>query len=189
MTPSSVKQSKVHANHRVAKDHDQITSTNQLTSPLLRLPAELRNQIYSIALAPFRTTTIETYAREPFLTTTAAQKSLALLQTCRQMHSEATLPYYSTNTFEFRSSNHITRFVHAVGPARCAVIKWVRLVFQAKDIGTAKMMLQAAVDECVRVFPQLVNVWVQVQSLTSVPERTWFRITHPGKPELSVVFD
>ncbi|KAI4701715.1 hypothetical protein J4E81_003455 [Alternaria sp. BMP 2799] len=79
-------------------DHDQISQQNA-KSPLLRLPAELRNQIFALALIQ---PTIEIFWSEPHLKfrfhedcrPDYVRQPLNLLFVCRQTHAEtATLPY------------------------------------------------------------------------------------------------
>ncbi|KAF2138867.1 uncharacterized protein K452DRAFT_194578, partial [Aplosporella prunicola CBS 121167] len=73
-------------------------------SPFLRLPAELRNEIYSLLLT---SPTIPALQRKAARCTTySAARALpradihpAILQTCRQIHAEATPMLYGRNTF------------------------------------------------------------------------------------------
>ncbi|KAF1959339.1 hypothetical protein CC80DRAFT_385158, partial [Byssothecium circinans] len=69
---------------------------NQLQSPLLRLPQELRDQIYGYF---FKEQSWEFYNKAK-----AAQSkpnAMALLRTCRQLYAEtATIPY-KTDSFSF----------------------------------------------------------------------------------------
>ncbi|KAI4706353.1 hypothetical protein J4E89_009087 [Alternaria sp. Ai002NY15] len=84
-------------------ERDQISQQNA-KSPLLRLPAELRNQIFALALTQ---PTIEIFWSEPHLKfkfhedcrPDYVRQPLNLLFVCRQTHAEtATLPY-KLNTF------------------------------------------------------------------------------------------
>jgi len=75
------------------------TEDGIMKSPLLELPPELRNRIYSDVLV--QATTVH-------VTTTTAKPNWnvpSLLHTCRQIRSEASGIYYSSNTFRFASFN------------------------------------------------------------------------------------
>ena len=47
---------------------------------------------------------------------------LALLQTCRQIYQESSLPFYSINTMHFSDPHELLRFLHHLGPVRCKEI-------------------------------------------------------------------
>lgn len=64
-----------------ADHHDQ-------NSPLLCLPAELRNQKYRYTLLESDPISVATQTREP-----------ALLQVCRQIHTQSLKVYWDDNTF------------------------------------------------------------------------------------------
>ena len=75
-----------------------IAQRNATSSPLLRLPPEIRNMIYTLIIDVV--TVVFTKARlgrgrHPI------QDGLALLRVCRQIHAEAALLPYAFNTFVF----------------------------------------------------------------------------------------
>ncbi|PVI04526.1 hypothetical protein DM02DRAFT_668950 [Periconia macrospinosa] len=84
----------------------------QPSSPLLRLPAEIRNRIYTLVLhhpsnirIRFTTPVYWRYGILPnglkyILRTDAPRNSLSLLATCRQIHAEANLLPFSLNVFD-----------------------------------------------------------------------------------------
>jgi hypothetical protein len=94
-----------------------------LESPLLRLPGELRNAIYEYALGG-RQWDIDCWrkarVREKF--------ALSVLQTCRQMHSEASTVPWSSNTFSFEHLDDIRRMAFGMAQKRRAAITSFRLV-------------------------------------------------------------
>jgi hypothetical protein len=96
---------------------------NTLESPLLRLPGELRNAIYEYALGG-RQWDIDCWrkarVREKF--------ALSVLQTCRQMHSEASTVPWSSNTFSFDHPDDIRRTLFGAAQKRRAAITSFRLV-------------------------------------------------------------
>jgi hypothetical protein len=76
----------------------EIAQRNATSSPLLRLPPEIRNMIYTLIIDV--NTVVFTKAglgrgRHPI------QDGLALLRVCRQIHAEAALLPYALNTFVF----------------------------------------------------------------------------------------
>lgn len=88
---------------RLDEDRREIAKINQHTSPVLRLPPEVRNMIYTHALGGrtyrFKDTIPLSHAR---LDTKGSPHTLALLFVCHQIYSEASLLPYSLNTFSFR---------------------------------------------------------------------------------------
>ncbi|KAI9721129.1 MAG: hypothetical protein M1828_005235 [Chrysothrix sp. TS-e1954] len=97
-------------------------STPSKASSLLDLPAEIRNSIYRLVLVPPR----------PALHTqhiTKQSPNLALIHTCRQIHSEAMPLFYSENAFSAHPSL-LTSMPWLIHPARpiCSpnVIRWIR---------------------------------------------------------------
>lgn len=81
---------------------------NLQNSPLLRLPAELRDSIYGYILGHRRIFLSGQHVRHRSLTAGSVQ--LSLLQICRQIHSEALPILWSTNTFCFKDATAFTRF-------------------------------------------------------------------------------
>ena len=75
-------------------DFGNSTSRNQSESPLLQLPAELRNIIYTYVLQEH-----SRVAAFPLRNTGPRRYPLALLFVCRQIHAETALLPYALNTF------------------------------------------------------------------------------------------
>ncbi|CAE7194017.1 hypothetical protein PTNB73_08696 [Pyrenophora teres f. teres] len=79
-----------------------ITESNQLTSPLLRLPAELRNKIYEYAcidttVRAHQVMNLQIYRSNAPV---SKRKPLAVISTCKQMRHEASEIFYSHTTFD-----------------------------------------------------------------------------------------
>jgi hypothetical protein len=73
-----------------------IAQRNATSSPLLRLPPEIRNMIYTLILDV--NTVMVAHAG---LVRSRLETSLTFLRVCRQMHAEAALLPYALNTFVF----------------------------------------------------------------------------------------
>ncbi|KAI4613401.1 uncharacterized protein J4E87_009868 [Alternaria ethzedia] len=92
---------------------DQITTLNAVSSPLLRLPAELRNMIFAYVYTgmiykfddfeSFETKPSDQYRRMASGRWLEQQTSDKLPLTCRQMHAETALLPYSLSTFLFEA--------------------------------------------------------------------------------------
>ncbi|KAI2485321.1 hypothetical protein Ptr902_04261 [Pyrenophora tritici-repentis] len=78
----------------LAQECDMITQENQLQSPFLRLPAELRKRIYDLACA---NEVVHVY--NPISLPRVPYNLIYLLQICRQIRYEAKTIFYSTCTF------------------------------------------------------------------------------------------
>ncbi|KAJ4346281.1 beta transducin [Ascochyta clinopodiicola] len=97
-------------------DSDLNTPKAQTDSKLLRLPAELRNEIYAFALGG-NTWSINMNQGKP-RANNATPRALALLQVNRQIHAEAQLFPYLCNTFEGRHSGHLRIWVQSLTPTQ-----------------------------------------------------------------------
>lgn len=93
-------------------DDPQAMPTNPSTSPLLALPAKLRNTIYEYLL--IFSTPIHIYYRgysedEPrrvqFQRDQGVENPAKLFLSCKAINREAASTYYSNNTFSFHSTN------------------------------------------------------------------------------------
>ncbi|OCK88385.1 uncharacterized protein K441DRAFT_427519, partial [Cenococcum geophilum 1.58] len=80
---------------------------NSNQSPLLHLPAEVRNQIYAHVLGG---KLVHPTARRGSLERWHKLLHLGLLDTCKQTYQEAALLSYSLNTFSLSSADTLTRF-------------------------------------------------------------------------------
>lgn len=100
-------------------------------SPLLSLPAELRNIIWSNVLGD-HIFDIKCSVRIPWglsvANTTTSPHSLALLRTCRQIHAETRLLPFTINTFQFKSEDAFKPWLAKFDSAQKAAIQHVRLV-------------------------------------------------------------
>lgn len=110
------------------------TQENQVHSPLLRLPAELRNRIYELA---FPTTAIKVHPAwddpKVYPGYDGPRGIMALLQTCRQINAEATEFFLSTLTFDTESCS-LHGFVKAFGGDKAALV--TSIIFKLWDIVT-----------------------------------------------------
>ncbi|KAI4647855.1 hypothetical protein J4E93_004266 [Alternaria ventricosa] len=112
----------------------EATAANQLNSPLLRLPAELRNLIYHYALGNCT------------LSLVPSQKSLRLFQrdmpafpllaVCTQIQSEAALLPYILNTWDIANRDTLYLFLEKIHPRYIQAIKKL-------DIGPWTVALQS----------------------------------------------
>lgn len=100
-------------------------------SPLLSLPAELRNIIWAHVLGG-TTYNIKCELRIPWGTTikntTVQENSLALLRTCRQIYSETRLIPFRLNTFHFKSEEAFKPWLAKFDKTQQAAITEVHLV-------------------------------------------------------------
>lgn len=76
---------------------------SQLSSPLFRLPAELRNQIYTDLLCASTPSKLSSLTSSPRLPN-PTQTYPAILATCRRIHAEATPLLYTTPVFHAHHS-------------------------------------------------------------------------------------
>ena len=103
----------------LTKSHS--ATKNHLNSPILRLPGEIRNQIYRYVC---ETTTIrygENYEKRPEGTGTACRFTQTFLLTCKQWHSEAITLMYGLATFEV-SSTEAWLSRQSFNPKYCSLI-------------------------------------------------------------------
>ncbi|KAK5745986.1 hypothetical protein LTR17_001116 [Elasticomyces elasticus] len=87
------------------------TAIAVMASPLLRLPGELRTEIYKLVVTIKNTIHIshrkadhKMFGVVPY--SEPLSHSLALLQTCKQTNAEASPLFYSLNTFEIKARNN-----------------------------------------------------------------------------------
>lgn len=79
----------------------------------LDLPAEIRNQVYALAIPTCQSFNISSYTpqrRSPFL------PLVSLLQTCHQIYSEVTPIVYGSNTFTICSPSKLQAWLSSIGP-------------------------------------------------------------------------
>jgi hypothetical protein len=96
----------------------------------LSLPAELRNEIYAVALderGPIRIRTTLPYLLEP-----------ALLATNRQVRSEAVGIWYGENVFEIDGSSPAVRFLRAATDEKLRALRSLHILTTPSPVTTAK---------------------------------------------------
>lgn len=134
------------------------------TSPLFKLPGEIRNRIYELALYQPSGLTIRILTGEPrLLNLDNAANPIALAATCRQLHRECTSLTYFLNKFTLIAAPKGQRYdleiwqkgLHAwlrqIGDANRRLLKDIEI-----DIGTSFMY-----DLC----PSSETLWRSVSSL------------------------
>jgi hypothetical protein len=92
---------------------------NQRNSPLLRLPAELRNRIYELV---FHNTTLCVIQLRTLSLTMPASRSSGLLHTCRQTRNEASGILFSQAIFALDSMSEVDILLAKIGARRCRTI-------------------------------------------------------------------
>jgi len=108
----------------------QEISANQRNSRLLRLPAELRNQIYKYALGGHRVLLGTT---QPRLCSEEPIPRFALLRVCSQIHAEAALLPYRLNIFHFSTDASSTNdFLSSMSTSQLGALEI--LVIHTKDV-------------------------------------------------------
>lgn len=125
------------------------TRQNKLSSPLLRLPAELRNHIYGYVVTTpnhglwnipehtylhdalngkFRPKFNDEQLRRRMAERAHAQRHLSLLSVCRQVHDEARLFPFEFNTFAFNSPR-LFRFLAKLSQPQRNAIHGIKINF------------------------------------------------------------
>ncbi|KAK4899997.1 hypothetical protein LTR27_002760 [Elasticomyces elasticus] len=87
------------------------TATSIPASPLLRLPGELRTEIYKLVVTIESTIHISHRKADHklfgvVLDLEPISHNITLLQTCKQIHAEASPLFYTLNTFEIKARNN-----------------------------------------------------------------------------------
>jgi hypothetical protein len=80
---------------------------NNLASPLLRLPAEIRNQIYEHVFfeGMCDLSSIHRGGRDRVVVLELGEHVAALSEVYKQLHAEAAVVRFAINTFDFGSNN------------------------------------------------------------------------------------
>jgi hypothetical protein len=100
----------------------QKTAANQRNSPLLRLPAELRNQVYHYALGGRKFEVYRTACKQ----IRVFQENLpafALLLVCSQIYAETRLLPYSLNAFEVERIYGMKSLQSCLSLTQCSAIE------------------------------------------------------------------
>ncbi|KAI4616578.1 hypothetical protein J4E80_005852 [Alternaria sp. BMP 0032] len=101
------------------EENTNITTHNATESPLLQLPAEMRNEIYKYVLSG--------QVHEILLRPRAQQNSLGLVLVCRQIAEEAAMLQYPYCTFAFDHWLAIENFSSRCPPAKRKLIRTIQL--------------------------------------------------------------
>jgi len=133
------------------------TKTNQLRSPFLRLPAELRNRIYGYTLA-YGTLEVPSWSQWgqlPLL-------DVGLLRTCRQIHAETTMLFYSLNTFRLNNNMDLVTLTACLNAEKRSVIRRLDLNLRAA-LAINDAMRHGCGCPKLRLFPSLesIHIWGQ----------------------------
>ncbi|USW48564.1 hypothetical protein Slin15195_G018830 [Septoria linicola] len=123
---------------------------NQSSSPLMSLPAELRNHIYELALSD-TVVKIENF-REGY---NSINRSPGLILTCHQICREALGLYYSVARFtmQYGEQSCLSSWLDSIGQERSDLIKsidvnhesWNRSFFIFSSVAEPQKLLQTAV--------------------------------------------
>ena len=103
---------------------------NQEESPLLRLPAEIRNRIYEYALGLGRTFRMDIRRNANLVGVDKKSKEkncLSLLRACRQIYAEAVLIPFRVNTFVFHGQHIFDEWTSTVLPIRREAVASIEL--------------------------------------------------------------
>jgi hypothetical protein len=105
---------------------------NQRNSPLLRLPAELRNRIYELVFDGTAIRVIKPTMRVRVsgfcaLSSVPPTKSFSLQHSCRQIALEAFGLFVPYATFELDFKWNIDTLLEKLGPQKCHIITSIRL--------------------------------------------------------------
>jgi hypothetical protein len=141
----------------------------QLTSPIFdRLPGELRNQIYELALTssapvidPSIPPTFTAYAKALNLRTSGhrvPELGTALLRTCKRIYSEVSLAtLYSNNAFRFTTSFSAQRFLSALPMETRKLIREIEVDLQ--EVNDAHPAVEREWVQYLVWAPQLDSLW------------------------------
>ena len=141
------------------RDTESSTPAQPATCPLLNLPPEIRNRIWTLA-AKGRIVTIRwdcPRKRGKHLPPT----TMSLASTCRQIYREVTPIYYSKNAFRFSgpmAENTPWQFAAVIGPANAASITFVSIDFLEKEWALKQLP-----------FPNLKVLWCAGSNVLNVP--------------------
>ncbi|KAI4701706.1 hypothetical protein J4E81_003446 [Alternaria sp. BMP 2799] len=81
--------------------NDRITARNAANSPLLRLPAELRNMIYGRVFNNITYKLYMPYGAYPLCESSFQETDMGLILVSRQIHAETAYLPYELSTFDF----------------------------------------------------------------------------------------
>jgi len=156
---------------------------NQLQSPLLRLPAELRNQVYNYALSDWNIRIFyQEYSMKPVKHMSAICRPtyntgswiptnkaiLSLPSVCRQLNMETKLlPFTLNNEFGLETTRCLEKFIERLGHERRSLIANVRLEVSDQTTGIRRdaiAWLRSVAPGRLREFPNLAYVTLEVET-------------------------
>jgi hypothetical protein len=181
------------------------TALNVRSSPLIRLPGELRNLIYGYALGEDRFGCYGFVRRtHPTLAWGERENRLALLRVCHQIYEEAALLPFSLNEFKFAYCKGFLDFCLALGPTKRRAIRKLRLterIFKsvklavsdlpAHGFGSLSQLLPnlQRVHVYTRTFPKMFGQQIaQKKTRDEKILEDWVRAGLKGDVEVKVVF-
>ncbi|KAF2270746.1 hypothetical protein CC78DRAFT_596414 [Lojkania enalia] len=107
----------------------KIMERNRNESPLLRLPGELRNQIFEYVLdLGYELRTSNSYIKRRGMSPivhAGKRNALSLLHVCRQLYDETTILPYTLNTFTFHDLYDVDLWIRKTLPCQLETIKSV----------------------------------------------------------------
>jgi hypothetical protein len=112
---------------------------NQQESPLLKLPPEIRNQIFQLAIGDKKYHTLSEPSRS-FLRRWEDKHAVALLRCCRQIYAETALLPWSQYTFKFSTSQQMRIWFRQQRAVYCNVMTKVEFNFAMRSIGRGPNM-------------------------------------------------
>ena len=97
--------------------------------PLLKLPAEIRNRIWTLVVVKVKRVVIKGNSHRETSGRHLHPTTIALVFTCRQIYREVTPIYYSENLFHFHHGaiSILREFAAAIGPANAKSITAVEI--------------------------------------------------------------
>lgn len=122
--------------------------------PLLRLPAELRMQIFTWVFTRATPLSIHCWRRyTPFCFSTRVMQYpsgfLALLLTCRQIYNEARLLPFKCNTFRFKSQDAFEPWLARFCPEQIRAFRKIELVtWMARHMVEGESWVAKRVEDC-----------------------------------------
>ena len=116
----------------VSPSSRRLTASTMENSPLRKLPAELRNQIYELVLTekyPIVTSKGLDYRRQ--ITYLGKRHQMGITRTCKEIHAESANLFHALNTFVLqisqysliKSEHHLEGFRSQIGAARAMAIR------------------------------------------------------------------
>ncbi|KAL8703156.1 MAG: hypothetical protein Q9201_003660 [Fulgogasparrea decipioides] len=172
-----------------------------LATGLGRLPGELRDKIYRLALTvqvdpnstryPYtrcchkyrggdRKDGLMWYSPGNTIYTTRPSKWLGLLLVCRQMHQEAVHIWFAINYFEFETSNGLFNMTYNY-PSRAAFLKSIRI----REVSGDPIHFFRALTKCTNL--SSLTIWVMAGWSGTTPHTHW--LSQCARPRIQEVVE